>query len=92
VLRSVLNTDLLLEVHNTGLLEQDDWDKRIKKVVFFTPEITSITLDGTPLEPVEGTPYQFKSIEMVGKNLKFSYAKAGTFIIDQQRVNINLSP
>jgi hypothetical protein len=90
VLKSILNTDLLLEVHDTGLLEQDDWDKRIKKVVFFIPEITSIALDGMSLKPVEGTSYQFKNIEMIGENLKFSYSKAGTITIANHRVNVDL--
>jgi len=92
VLRSALNTDLFLEVHNTGLLEQDDWDKRTKTAVFFVPEITSIALDGTVVKPVNGTTYQFKKIEIVGENFKLSYANEGTFIMDQQRVNINLIP
>jgi hypothetical protein len=92
VLETVLSDDLLLQVHDAGLLEQNDWDKRIKKVAFFIPEISSIVLDGTAVKPVNGTVYQFKKIEMAGKNLKFNYAKAGTFTLDQQRVNINLIP
>lgn len=92
VLRSMLNTDLLLEVHNTGLFEQNDWDKRIKQVIFFVPEITSIALDGMPLQPVEGTPYQFKNIEVAANNLKFSYSKAGTTTVANHKVRINLVP
>jgi hypothetical protein len=92
VLKSILNTDLLLEVHDTGLLEENDWDARTKKVVFFVPEITSMALDGMPLKPVEGTPYQFKNIEVVGENFKFSYGKEGTIIIANHKVGINLIP
>jgi hypothetical protein len=92
VLKSILNTDMLLEVHDAGLLEENDWDARTKKVVFFIPEITSIALDGMPLKPVEGTPYQFKNIEVVGENFKFSYGKEGTITIANHKVGINLIP
>jgi len=86
------NKDLLLQVQDTGLFEQNDWDNKIKKVVFFIPEITSISLDGKPLELTEGTLYQFRNIEMLGKNLKLSYSKSGTITISDRKVRINLIP
>lgn len=92
VLETVLDNTLLLQVHDTGLLEQNDWDVRIRKVTFFIPEITSISLDGKSLKLAEDTQYQFKNIEMFGKNLKFNYSKDGTIIITDHRVRINLIP
>lgn len=92
VLESVLDNTLLLQVHDTGLLEQNDWDVRIRGVTFFIPEITSISLDGKSLELAEGTQYQFEHIEMLGKNLKFNYSKEGTIIITDHNVKINLIP
>jgi len=92
VLKSILNTDLLLEVHDTGLFEENDWDARTKKVVFFVPEIDSISLDGKPTEFSENTLHQFKNIELLGKNLKFSYSKAGTMTIADHNVRISLIP
>jgi hypothetical protein len=92
VLRTVLTTDLLLEIHDTGILEQDDWDKRIKKITFFTPEITSLSLDGKTLDSAQVTQSQFKNIEIAGKNLNLSYAKPGTISIAGHQVNINLIP
>lgn len=89
---SLKNDDLLLQVQDTGLLEENDWDKRIKKVVFFDPEMTSISLDGKPIKPVEAKLYQFKNIEIRGKNFKFSYSKDGTITFVGDRVMINLIP
>ena len=92
VLRTVLNPDLLLEIHDTGILEQDDWDKRIKKIVFFVPEITSLILDGKAIDLSQVTQSQFGNIEMSGKNLKLIYAKPGFISISDHTVRINLIP
>lgn len=92
VLRSILNTDLLLEVHNTGLFEQNDWDAKTKKIVFFVSEITSFSLDGKLITLTEAAQSQFKNIEMIGKDFKFSYSKAGTVTVADHRVRINLNP
>jgi hypothetical protein len=92
VLRSVQNSDLLLEIHDTGILEQDDWDKRTKKIVFFVPEITSLSLDGKTLDLSPVTQSQFGNVEMSGKNLKLNYSKPGTISISDHTVRINLLP
>lgn len=92
VLKSILNTELLLEVHNTGLFEQNDWDAKTKKIVFFVPEITSFSLGGKLITLTVAAQYQFKNIEMVGKNFKFSYSKAGTVTVADHSVRINLNP
>lgn len=84
------SNNILLQVHDTGVFEQNDWDAYRRKVVFFVPEITSISLDGNSLKPAAGTLYQFKNIEMLGKNFKFSYVKAGNIIITDDSVRINL--
>ncbi len=92
VLRTVQTTDLLLEIHDTGIFEQDDWDKRIKKVTFFVPEITTLSLDGKSLDPAQVAQSQFKNIEMTGKNLKLTYTKTGAISISDHTVRINLLP
>lgn len=89
---SLKNDDLLLQVRDTGLLEENDWDKRIRKVIFFDPEITSISLDGKPIKPAQAKLHQFKNIEMLGANFKLSYSKAGTITFSGNRVKVNLIP
>jgi hypothetical protein len=92
VLRTVQNTDLLLEIHNSGIFEQDDWDKRTKKIIFFVPEITSLTLDGKALDSAQVTQSQFSNIEIAGKNLKLTCTKPGAISISDHTVRINLLP
>jgi hypothetical protein len=86
------NKDLLMQLHDSGLLEENDWDKRIKKVVFFIPEINSISLDGEPFELKEGIQYQFNNIEMLEENLKLSYSKVGKITLSGHKVWIDLMP
>jgi translation elongation factor P/translation initiation factor 5A len=74
------------------LLDENDWDARTKRIVFFVPEIASILLDGKPIENREKSQHQFKEIEISGSNLKFSYCKEGTITINDRDIRINLIP
>jgi len=84
--------DLLLQVHDTGLLEENDWDKRIRKVVFFAPEISSVSLNGKPLKLSEDQPHQFDNIEIQGSNFELSCSRKGSITLAANRVEINLIP
>ena len=86
------NQELLLQVHDTGLLEENDWDRRKKKVVFFIPEITSLLLDGKSVKLKKDTQYRFQNIEMLGDNLKLSYSREGKITLSDHRVWIDLMP
>jgi hypothetical protein len=86
------SNDLLLQVHDTGLFEQNDWDAYKRKVVFFVPEIISLSLDNKSLEPAKGALYQFNNIEIHGNNFKFSYSKPGTITFTGNSVKVNLTP
>jgi hypothetical protein len=87
---SLKNDDLLLQINDTGLLEENDWDKKIRKVVFFVPEVTSVILDGEPLKPADGIENRFDNIEISGRNLKFEYSGSGTVIFANSKITINL--
>jgi hypothetical protein len=86
------NKELLLQVHDTGLLEENDWDRRKKKVVFFIPEITSLLLDGKSVKLKKDAQQRFKNIEMLGDNLKLSYSREGKITLSDHRVWIDLMP
>ena len=92
VLKSMLDSTLFFQLRDAGLLDENDWDARTKKMVFFVPEIASILLDGKPIENREKSQRQFKEIEVSGKNLKFSYCKEGTITINDRDIRINLIP
>lgn len=89
---SLKTDDLLFQVHDTGLLEENDWDRRIRKVVFFAPEISSVSLNGKPLRLSEGKLYQFDNIEVQGNNFQLTYSQKGTITLIDNSIDVNLIP
>jgi hypothetical protein len=89
---SLKNDHLLFQVKESRLLEENDWDKRIRKVIFFAPEISSVLLNGKPLKLPGGQPHQFDNIEIQGSNFELSYSQKGTIASIDNRVEINLIP
>ncbi len=87
----VLKNSLLnLQLHDLGVYEQNNWDARVKKVVFYVPEFDSITLDEQPVTLTEGTQVRFKKMEVNGNTWKFTCEKEGTIEISDNKVKINL--
>jgi hypothetical protein len=72
------NDDLRLDLHDAGVLEENDWDKKKKKVSFFVPEIKGLVLDGVPaiLEP--GEKKAFKTLELKTANASLILLAPGT--------------
>jgi hypothetical protein len=90
VLESFFDSTLFFRVQDTGLLEENDWDAKTKKMIFFVPEMTSVILDGKPMEIKGENRQQFDEIEVLGKNMKFSCSEGGTIEIDQRNIRISL--
>jgi hypothetical protein len=84
------NEALILQVKDAGVYEQNHWEEGRKKVVFFVPEISSVSLDDNPFKVVEGAQAGFKKIGFTGKNLKLSYSKPGSISVSGRHLNINL--
>jgi len=86
-----LKTDsLYLQVDESGLLEENDWDKRIKTVIFYTPESISISLDDQPVKADIGRNYEFRKIEISGDNLKLEYSGHGSIDRGDMLIKIDL--
>lgn len=84
------NKDLILQLHDAGVFEENDWVNKRKKVVFFAPEIYSLSLDNKPFKTNEDLHQGFNCIEFHGKNFKFSYSKAGTITFSGSSIKVNL--
>lgn len=82
--------NLIFQLHNAAVFEGNDWDAKRKKVVFFIPEISSLSLDNKPFKTNKGFHRGFDSIEFHGKNFKFSYSKAGTIAFSRNSIKVNL--
>jgi hypothetical protein len=89
---SISSSDLLLQVYESGVLEQNDWDARTRTVVFYVPEMDSVTLDGVARELPVGKQMRFGSLGMVADNFKLESTRPGTISRDAGRVAVNLIP
>jgi hypothetical protein len=85
------NADLTLQVHETGVYEENDWDAKRKKVVFYVPAIQSVTLDGTPVDLAETSSRPFRTLEVTGPALSLSITKPGTITRKGKTTAISLA-
>jgi hypothetical protein len=72
------NDDLRLDLHETGVLEWNDWDKKKKSVSFFIPEIQTLGLDGRPVTLQVGERTSFGRLELEAANASLTVLKRGT--------------
>ncbi len=90
VLQSVQDTSLFFRLQDAGLLDENNWDAGTKKLVFFVPEITSISLNGKPVQIAETGERRFESAGMTGPNLEVNCFRSGTIAIDENRITLDL--
>ncbi len=85
--------DLSLQVRGVGILEEDDWDKKWKKVTFFVPGISMITIDGKMVRPEdEGAPREFNTLELSGNGFTLTAKRAGMLNSSGGKLRIVLNP
>jgi len=84
------NNDLLLQLHDTGVYEENDWDKRIKRVIFYAETPVEIKTDGMSFELRGEGEKEFRNITITGKNLEFKYGKTGTILYEKNILSLNL--
>jgi hypothetical protein len=89
---SLTDSDLLLQIHESGLLEQNNWDDRTRTVSFYVHEIDSVILDGMAQVLAEGKEIRFRSLKIVADNLNFETSRPGTIFWDKSFITINLIP
>lgn len=87
---SLTADDLLLQVHESGLLENNDWDKRIRSVAFFVGEIDAMVVDGRHVDSSSIDNVQFRTLELAAENLKFSSTRQGSLRMEDRRIIIDL--
>jgi hypothetical protein len=71
------NADLTLQLHEAGVYEENDWDAKRKKVVFYVPMIQSASLDGRPIDLAVTISAAFRTLEITGQSLNLSITKPG---------------
>lgn len=84
------NSDLILQIQDNGILEKDDWDGKKKQVIFFSPEVASISVDGNVVDLASPFTREFKVLEIEGRGFMIKAQKAGTISISGKTISIIL--
>jgi hypothetical protein len=89
------------ELHDSAVLEQNDYDARLKTIIFYAPVITRAELSGDsapvsgllvvpPPESESTAEHSFTSIELAGEGFELTYEGEGTITADAEAVAIDL--
>jgi hypothetical protein len=88
----VLESDALsLHVHNTGVLEGNDWTARRKTAAFLAPKIQSVTLNGAPFPVRSDSTCRFDSLRVVGTGFDINCLRPGALTVSDRRLDIDVS-
>jgi hypothetical protein len=80
-----------LDVHDTGLLEMDDWDTKWRKVVFYVQDLPKVVIDDESFSPSDDATLPFKTIEMEGKDFSLECSRAGSVTLAGKTLTISLA-
>lgn len=84
------NDDLAVETQENGVLENDDWDGKKKRVAFYVPEITSLRIDGAARSLGPSASGEFKTLELAGPNFAIRVNTPGTIVVSDRAVTVSL--
>jgi hypothetical protein len=85
------NADLTLQVREAGVHEENDWDAKRKKVVFYVPSIQSVTLDGEPVNLAKVLTGPFRTLEVAGQSMRLTVLKPGTVTRKGKMITIKVA-
>jgi hypothetical protein len=85
------NADLTLQVQEAGVYEENDWDAKRKKVVFYVPSIQSVTLDGEPVDLAKVLTGPFRTLDVAGQSMRLTVLKPGTITRKGKMITIKVA-
>ena len=84
-------SDLSLNLHGVGVLEEQDWGARTKTLTFFVPGVRSLSVDGAAADPLQPSASGFKRCELSGENLEFTASGGGSIRIVTGGIEFDLT-
>lgn len=82
--------DLLLEVHDRAVLEEDDWDARVKTVTCAVPGAVTMRIDGQEAVVDPGESLGFEEIVIVADGYSFRCTGPGRLAAQESALTIDL--
>ncbi len=89
---SLTKEDLVLQVRDVGLLEHNDWDRKIRNVAFYLPIPPTIVIDSTKINHIPGHEVRFRNIDLHNALFKFVYNQPGMAKFTDNGVKVNIVP
>ena len=89
-LKSMINNNLVLEIHNKALSDESDWEQKRKKVVFFIRNLAELTINDSLLSLTEDIEKSFDKIALAGEDFKFEAESKGKIKIYNNIIKIDL--
>ncbi len=89
-LKSLKKKRLRLEIHDRGVLDENNWQNRRKTVTFYTAQIRSLMLDGKPVEGELNTEQKFTRIKIEGHHFQLEAHTKGAIQYKKNAIIINL--
>jgi len=81
-----------IEAESSGILELNDWEKRVRTAIVLAQGEMQIEMDSAPLTPEEGRLYRFQKVDLRAENIKVESLEPGTLRRSGSRLLIDLRP
>ncbi len=88
---SLSKDSLLIQVHDSPLLEENDWDKGIKTIVFYVGDLDTLLTDGRSRNMADLQSGHFQRLTMKSEHLNAQISTAGTFRREDRTLAIDLT-
>ena len=83
------SSDWMLELHDASVLEINDWDVGSKEVVFYDPDVTVASIDGTPVSQLPPGIRDFDSIEITGDSFTLKSGMPGRLEVSGRTIRLD---
>jgi len=91
-LRNLTGPEFNFMLKDAGLLEVTDWDTKDKDIVFYCPDIDSISINGVGREINDKTVYRFKTLYLSGSGFELRSDRPGTMTNSADFIKIDFTP
>ena len=89
-LLDLIGQEFLFQLKGSGLLEVTNWSTDEKMLVFYCPEVQSLTVDEIAKNLTDDAEYQFEKLQLDGVNFELKCGRTGIVSISRHRISIKL--
>jgi len=87
---SLKRKGMLFQLHDSGLLEFNDWDKHIRTVEFYTPAMDSVVVDGELKSIRNNESVAFNILNIKSEGMLLDTSQPGTLTVQDSTIVVDL--